>query len=182
MRSIKSPLRIIWCPILLLIGLLAAPVFERAVVAAGPQLERVVTIHDACDPVSFNAAVGPGTCTRNGGVLFGDFIAFLTAHQSIGGWHFGPSQTAAKVGDTFVAVNQGGETHTFTEVDDFGGGIVPPLNVLSGNPVPAPECLALEDDDFVAPGQKYRETLDEAGTKKFQCCIHPWMRLEASVR
>jgi hypothetical protein len=33
-----------------------------------------------------------------------------------------------------------GETHTFTEVAQFGGGLVGLLNDLSGNPVPAPEC------------------------------------------
>ena len=62
-----------------------------------------------------------------------------------------------RMGDTFVAVNNGGETHTFTEVKAFGGGIVPLLNVLSGNPVPAPECLALDAEDFVPPGAMYRE-------------------------
>jgi hypothetical protein len=41
---------------------------------------------------------------------------------------------------------------------------------------------ALEGDDFVPPGGTYRETVDGSGTLKFQCCIHPWMRLEASSR
>jgi len=160
---------------------LAAPMFTR-VVAAAAGMERMVTMKDACDPESFNAAVGPGTCVRNGGVLFGEFIALLTKHHSVGAWHFGPPQTDARVGDTFVAVNNGGEVHTFTEVDAFGGGIVPPLNFLSGNPVPAPECLTLDDEDFVPPGATYREPLGETGTKKFQCCIHPWMRLTAQVK
>jgi hypothetical protein len=37
-------------------------------------------------------------------------------------------------------------------------------------------------DDFVKPGTTYEEeeTL-AAGTTKFQCCIHPWMRLEVHV-
>jgi hypothetical protein len=82
----------------------------------------------------------------------------------------------------FVAMNRGGEVHTFTEVETFGGGIVPPLNDLSHNPVVARECAALEPDDFVAPGGSYREEpLEHAGTAKFQCCIHPWMRLEVKV-
>ena len=29
-------------------------------------------------------AIGPGTCARNGGVNFGEFIAQLTAHHSAG--------------------------------------------------------------------------------------------------
>ncbi len=39
----------------------------------------------------------------------------------------------------------GGELHTFTKVATFGGGFIPPLNQLSGNPVPAPECLQPEN-------------------------------------
>jgi plastocyanin len=142
----------------------------------------MVNMHDACEPDSFNAAAGPGTCVRNGGVLFDNSIAQLTANQFVGAWHFAPGVANARVGETFLASNTGGEVHTFTEVADFGGGIVPPLNQLSGNPNVAPECTALEADDFVAPGQTYHETVDHAGTVKFQCCIHPWMRLVATVK
>jgi len=149
--------------------------------AAASGMERLVNMKDACDPETFNAAFGPGTCVRNGGVSLDHFIAELTRHGSVGAWHFAPPMTTARVGDTFVAVNRGGEVHTFTEVADFGGGIIPPLNDLSGNPIPAPECLVLEDDDFVPPGATYREDVDTTGTHKFQCCIHPWMRLEARV-
>ena len=142
----------------------------------------MVNMHDSCEPDSFNAAAGPGTCIRNGGVTFDLFIAELTKHQMAGAWHFAPGVTPnATVGETFLASNTGGEVHTFTEVANFGGGLVPPLNALSGNPTVAPECLALEDDDFVAPGQTYHETVDHTGTVKYQCCIHPWMRLVATV-
>jgi plastocyanin len=142
----------------------------------------MVNMHDACEPDSFNAAAGPGTCIRNGGVTFDLFIAELTKHQTVGAWHFAPGVTPnAKVGETFLASNTGGEVHTFTEVADFGGGIVPPLNALAGTPNVAPECNALEADDFVAPGQTYSETVDHTGTVKYQCCIHPWMRLVATV-
>ena len=141
---------------------------------------------DACDPDTFNApppaGAGPGTCVRSGGVQFATFLEQLGKHGTIGGWHFAPPDTSAAVGQVFVAMNRGGETHTFTEVEAFGGGIVPPLNDLSHNPVVAPECSALEPDDFVAPGGTYREEpLEHAGTAKFQCCIHPWMRLEVKV-
>jgi hypothetical protein len=33
----------------------------------------------------------------------------------------------------------------------------------------------------VAPGATYVEGIEEAGVEKYQCCIHPWMRLEAHV-
>ena len=75
-----------------------------------------------------------------------------------------------------LAANQGGEVHTFTEVEAFGGGIVADLNTRSGNPTPAPECLALEPDDFVPPGGSYSDEVEEEGVELYQCCIHPWMR------
>ena len=178
---LAGPARIICIPVLVATVTLAAPMFTRTA-AAGARMERMVTMHDACDGASFNAMFGPGTCLRNGGVSFDEFIAQLMKHQSVGAWHFGPPRTVARVGDTFVAVNRGGEVHTFTEVDEFGGGIIPALNALSGTPDIAPACAALEDDDFVPPGATYRETVDEAGTVRFQCCIHPWMRLTAQVK
>jgi hypothetical protein len=154
--------------------------------ATGELPDRIVSMMDACDPDTFNApppaGVGPGTCVRSGGVQFATFLEQLGKHGSIGSWHFAPPSTSAKVGQVFVAMNRGGEVHTFTEVEAFGGGIVPPLNDLSHTPVIAPECASLDPDDFVAPGGSYREEpLEGAGTAKFQCCIHPWMRLEVKV-
>jgi plastocyanin len=136
-------------------------------------------MQDACDPDTFNAAIGPGTCLRAGGMQFDRFIAQLGKLGFVGPWHFAPNNANVQVGQTFVATNRGGEVHTFTEVEEFGGGIVPLLNQLSGVPKVAPECTALEGDDFVPPGGTYRESVEETGTVKFQCCIHPWMRLEA---
>ena len=37
--------------------------------------ERLVSMQDACDPTTFNAVVGPGTCVRSGGVRFDDCIS-----------------------------------------------------------------------------------------------------------
>ena len=148
------------------------------------RLERLVNMDDACDPETFNEAIGPGTCVRSGGVRFELFIEQLRRHGSIGSWHFAPSNMTLHEGDRFVAVNRGGEVHTFTEVDDFGGGIVPILNDAIGLTTVAPECQHLDTADFVAPGATFREAGDEgeeAGTVKYQCCIHPWMRLNATV-
>ena len=149
-------------------------------IQAGRQDVRVNML-DACDPDSFNAVIGPGTCTRSGGVKFDQFIAELTRLAFSAPWRFSPQNSVVRVGQTFVAENKGGEVHTFTEVDEFGGGIVPLLNQLAHTPTIAPACAALEADDFVPPGGTYREEIDHSGTVKFQCCIHPWMRLEAKV-
>jgi hypothetical protein len=151
--------------------------------AAPGKLEQRINMHDACDGATFNAAIGEGTCNRNGGVKFDQFIAMLTQHGVAGPWNFAPNTLAGHAGETLIAVNQGGEDHTFTEVEKFGGGIVPDLNALSHNPVMAPECGALDEDDMVPPGGTYEEEepLEAGKTAKFQCCIHPWMRLEVQV-
>ena len=86
-----------------------------------------------------------------------------------------------KAGQNLVAINQGGETHTFTEVEEFGGGIVPNLNQLAGVPNVAPECTQLQPGDFLRPGARSSETEDESGVEKYQCCIHPWMRAEVKI-
>ena len=140
-----------------------------------------VNMLDACDPDTFNAVLGPGTCIRSGGVKFDDFISQLTRLTRVGSWHFVPHQVNAKVGQEFLAINKGGEVHTFTEVEEFGGGIVPLLNELAKTPVVAPECKTLGSDDFVAPGATYTDDIEEEGVEKYQCCIHPWMRLEARI-
>ena len=147
----------------------------------------IVNLMDACDPETFNApppaGAGPGTCVRNGGVTFQNFIEQLMRFGSVGAWHMAPPNSNLLVGQHFLAVNHGGEVHTFTEVEEFGGGIVPALNTLANTPVEAPECKALESDDFIAPGATYQsDTEEEQGEEKYQCCIHPWMWLTAHIR
>jgi plastocyanin len=155
-----------------------APVSVSQAVAGGEQ--RLVTMMDGCDPESFGAA--DVSCVRPGGVTFERFLDLLGKNQTVGAWHFSPGTLNASVGQTLLAVNQGGEVHTFTEVENFGGGIVLALNALSGNPVPAPECLNLVTGDFVAPGASYTDEVEKPGTEHYQCCIHPWMRLDLHAR
>jgi hypothetical protein len=157
-----------------------APQPELKAIAGGEQ--RQVQMMDACDPQSFNAAIGPGTCIRQGGLEFAKFIALLGKHQKVGAWNFAPPTLSARVGQELLAVNNGGEVHTFTEVEEFGGGIIPDLNALSGEPVPAPECLSLEPGDFVAPGGTDTDEVEEEGTELYQCCLHPWMRTVVTGR
>jgi hypothetical protein len=158
------------------------PPTEPALKLVGTGSARQVQMMDACDPESFDAVLGAGSCLRKGGVRFDDFIRLLGAHQKVGAWHFSPGVINVRVGQALLAVNHGGEVHTFTEVEEFGGGIVPELNDLSGNPVPAPECLALTGGDFVPPGGSFSDEVEEAGVERYECCIHPWMRAVVTAR
>ncbi len=140
---------------------------------------RLISMMDACDPVTF-ATIG---CLRTGGgVSLDHFLAKLGKKGVVGAWHFAPPNVNARVGQTLLAANRGGEVHTFTEVEEFGGGIVQLLNDLSGNPVAAPECLALVGGDFVPPGGTFTDEVEEAGVEHYQCCIHPWMRTDVTAR
>ena len=144
---------------------------------------RMVRMRDACDPTTFDAALqDPNACVGNGHVTFDRFLAELTKTQQAPQWRFDPSVVELDPHRMLVAINRGGEVHTFTRVAKFGGGIVPLLNNLSGNPVAAPECLSLEEDDFVAPGGTYTAELSTDRLQHFQCCIHPWMRADVRMR
>ena len=153
----------------------------------GPQHAGAIVAHDLCEPNSFNAGIGEGTCVKHGNVTLDEFIAELQATQAVARWNFTPGQLAARLGVDLLGNNVGGEEHTFTPVKAFGGGFIDFLNGLSGNPVPAPECLTLDGDDVIPSGGKYlieaeelEEAADASGIARVQCCIHPWMR--ATVR
>ena len=148
---------------------------------AGLAANVTIGMFDNCDAETFNANIRPGACVRNGGMKFDQFIALLTRLGFVGPWHFSRPVANAKVGQTLVVTNHGGEAHTFTEVEEFGGGFVQQINDLSGNPTPAPECLSLPPSAFVGPGQTMTDDADESGDEKYQCCIHPWMRLNLHV-
>lgn len=148
-----------------------------------PQPREIQVIaNDACDPETFNAVLGPGGCVRNGGVTFDKFIEQLTRMQRVPSWFFAPPNATARVGDEFVVVNKGGEEHTFTEVEEFGGGVVGALNDLMHLTTVAPECANLPPGARIPAGGTFHEDISEAGNEKYQCCIHPWMRMEARIR
>jgi hypothetical protein len=173
---------------------------------------KIVRIWDACDPASFDAAVGPGTCKpgHHGQTNFQDFFGEVQLDQIAGGWRFNPllnttegvlklARVELEVGDRLSLQNMGGETHTFTKVDEFGGGFFAPLNPITGNPEPAPECARVLADGSLAP-QPETDTNQfvEAGTTEpgpfagtralplgvthWECCVHPWMRVNIEVR
>ncbi len=161
-----------------------------------------IGIRDACDPGTFNANVGPHTCKpgHHGTTKFKFFIAELQSDQIAGAWRFNPLLNATQgtfqlvtvnlaSGQTTSLQNTGGEVHTFTKVASFGGGFVPPLNQLSGNPTPAPECLQPENPTNIFVEAGTTETGPTAGSDPlppgvtyWQCCVHPWMRMTINVQ
>lgn len=136
---------------------------------------------DRCEPESFNAVFGPGTCIGDGKVTFDEFIAELVKKQTHRQWRNQPTQVALKAERPISIVNVGGETHTFTPVAEFGGGFIDDLNQLSGNPDPAPECLDFGTIDFLVAGSVTPLAGLPEGTHRFECCIHPWMRTTVEV-
>ena len=173
---------------LTILGALAAGAYTATVHARDV---RIVQLRDDCDPATFNAAVGPGTCVGDGDTLFADFLAEFDAQGSVDEWRFNPDNSEADRG--VQARNRGGETHTFTEVARFGGGFVPRLNGgaepltecaardANGNTIPIPGTpillpAAAANATTVPAGQLGKTMMLQKGTHKFQCCIHPWMQ------
>jgi plastocyanin len=179
-----------------IVGILVLAASVLAAAASNPFEVRML---DQCDPETFNAAVGSGACIGDGTVTFDHFIAEVSAAHKAGAWHFDPEAITLEPGTALKLVNRGGETHTFTKVANFGGGFIPILNTLSGNPVPAPECATVTlggpipkpetpSNIFVEAGTTEDgptaggAILPSASTTKVQCCIHPWMRMELRVK
>ena len=158
-----------------------------------PNVAQVVVL-DECDPLTFNAstAAGPDFCKN---VALGAFGYSTTLSELLNGaeagtpdpgWDFEPDLLTIKQGTTVSVVDQGGEPHTFTEVKAFGNGFLPPLNPGSSTSV-IPECQGGFKNIAVARTRVVQGShLDVTGLSKgkhlFQCCIHPWMRMEVDVQ
>ena len=161
-------------------------VFAIAAVATAGDIKSVkkaeVEIYDDCDPTD-PAWEPTGGCSLEGGkVTFAEFAALLFSPLGDGNlighpaWRMEPSYFRLRTDGTLTAENEGGRTHTFTEVAAFGGGFVPDLN----GPFlqMAPECANAVP---LQPGEE-QEVEDLApGDHLFQCCIHPWMRFLVKV-
>ena len=168
---------------------------------------RTVEMRDRCEPASFNAAVGPGTCVGDGDITFPQFIARLQKTGTHNQWRFSRTNFDVRRGERINLENDGGEVHTFTKVDQFGGGFVIPLNALSHNFTPSPACAVYDNNGPVlntedpsgttfvpvgpnatsifvpADGQGSLDTAPLAGGMyRFECCIHPWMQAVVRVR
>jgi len=140
-----------------------------------------ITIRDDCDPTDPGWDPTGGCTLREGDVSFGEFngeldsplAAAVIGHQA---WRNDPSYLKIETGDAVRVRNRGGRTHTFTEVKDFGGGRVPPLNE---GLIMADECATATN---IVPGAGVKLSGLSAGNHRFQCCIHPWMRAIVKVK
>jgi hypothetical protein len=164
------------------------PVAAVVLVAAG---SLTVKIRDDCNPKTFNAALGPGSCVGNGETTFLEFQREFLEDNKVDDWEYSPDHSTVQTGATVKVQNRGGETHTFTKVAEFGGGFVPQLN---GKMEPRPECLQMltalpsPSAAFVPAGTTMNgptagsADLPAGKTTRFQCCIHPWMRTEITAK
>jgi hypothetical protein len=153
-------------------------------------------VRDDCDPETFNLAIGEGTCvpTFNGGTTVSEFIDELTEDRDVGSWKFNPDRVGMDRGQGSTFESRGGEFHTFTRVAQFGGGVVPVLNDLSGAGATRPECVGVAGLAEPSPtnlyvpsgaaftGPKAGSPALPRGTTKWQCCIHPWMKTVVTVK
>lgn len=151
--------------------------------ADGEDHNRKIAIRDACDPRDPSWAPTGGCLLKRGDVTNAEFGAYLTSPLTIPAngalighpaWRMEPSYQSIEAGKSLRIENVGGRTHTFTEVKNFGGGRVPPLNVGLTR---APECATAVN--IPAGGSAEIPSMSD-GVHNFECCIHPWMR--ATVR
>jgi plastocyanin len=152
-----------------------------------PSSASIVAL-DECDPVTFNAALGPDFCrnvTLGASTTLSALFAKVAAGTPDPGWDFEPDRLSITEGTTLAVFDQGGEPHTFTEVAQFGGGFVPVLNAPGEDVVP--ECaggfssVAVAKTRILQGSERQIAGLSK-GTHHFQCCIHPWMRVDVVVK
>jgi hypothetical protein len=159
---------------------------------SSPSLAQVVAL-DECDPTTFNAALGEGgtgfchnvaLSALGYATTLNDLFTKAAAGNPDPGWDFEPDKLAIKQGTILSVVDQGGEPHTFTEVKKFGGGFITGLN---DGEATVPECAGGFSNIAVARTRILQGShLDITGLSKgkhlFECCIHPWMRMEVDVK
>jgi plastocyanin len=161
----------------------------RASAQAQPSFAQVVAA-DEYDPATFNAptGAGPDFCKNialGASTTLADLFAKAAAGTPDPDWDFEPDHLTIKQGQSVSVVDQGGEPHTFTEVEQFEGGFIPALNGPGETVVP--ECAGGFSTVAVArtrilQGSRLEVTGLSKGRHLFQCCIHPSMRIEVEVR
>jgi plastocyanin len=187
-----TKLKVKWHGLSMMAALLACPLLAAAQ-DVPPTPVQIVAL-DECDPTTFNAdpnsktdpGLGPDFCKN---VTLGAFTTLKELFRKAGegkpdpNWDFEPDVLRIKKGTPIVVVDQGGEPHTFTEVKQFGGGFIPPLNAGEET---VTECSGGFSNIAVArtrilQGSQLLVTDLSQGEHRFQCCIHPWMRVKVEV-
>lgn len=143
-------------------------------------VDKTVVMRDDCDPDDPLWIPTGGCFRKQGDVTNAEFFeeansplsTAVVGHQA---WRNDPSYVQIRSGETLQVFNRGGRIHTFTEVDEFGGGRIPPLNQ---GLAPAPKCAGAVN--VPAGGKSTVEGL-APGNHRFQCCLHPWMRAVVKV-
>ena len=180
--------------------LLAVIVFAGATCAlaqnhskeSSPRIAQIVAL-DECEPKSFNAdpdkgGLGPDFCKNvalGAQTSLSDLLTGASQGHPDPKWDFEPDTLRIEEGTILSVVDQGGEPHTFTEVAQFGGGFIPQLNAPGEDT--APECSGGFTNVAVAKtrilqGSTSLVTGLSKGHHHFQCCIHPWMRVDVDVK
>jgi plastocyanin len=149
--------------------------------------QKVVEAKDACDPTSFNAALGDGACVRDHSgkrVSFDDLVSSLMRKGEQSRWKFSRRTMTIDAGDSIlVEMGRGGEAHTFTEVPAYGPGCVDQVNQLIGASGPPAGDCSLMGPTLVSPQRtSFAVSGLAAGTHYFECLIHPWMTTTVTVR
>lgn len=173
---------------------------------------RSIEINDDCNPATFNAAIPqiPNLCQGHGETTFQQFFAEVGATGQAEDWNFAPRTLHVKAGEAISLENNGGETHTVTNVAQFGGGYIIPLNGLLakfGLGDPRPECLKDGTQTVQIPGLLLAPAPESASNRvvafgevdhidtgpgtpfparqqpyMLECCVHPWMQTTLFVR
>jgi hypothetical protein len=171
-------------------GLLSGP-------ATAGGAERV-DVRDDCEPRSFNAALFPGACDPEfggdttfqelGAALSGDKGARAMEDGRLLGWRNNAVVTELDRGESLHAVSRGGEFHTFSRVDDLGGGCLDDLNKALDLPQVGEEgnnCrpFTTRHAHPLPAGATVRISARELtrGKNLYQCLIHPWMHTTVHV-
>jgi plastocyanin len=163
-----------------------AAVLMCAVVATPAAGAPMVKARDACDPATFNAVLGADACVGGGNVTFDAFIDRLSRTGDHPLWRFTPGSATVPAGQSIAVSNVGGEFHTFSRTEEFGGGFVEELNELLGLDEIADGCTQPPGATNLFLGAGESGTISTAtlgsGTHRFLCCVHPWMRATYRVR
>lgn len=159
----------------------------QALAQEGARTPVQVVALDECDPTTFNAALGPDFCknvTLGAFTTLSDLLTKAANGTPDPGWDFEPDTIEIKKGTPLIVSDEGGEPHTFTEVEKFGGGFIDALN---GGQAVAPECAGGFSKVSVAKtrilqGSQLQVSGLSKGEHLFECCIHPWMRVTVEVK